>query len=104
MFKNTEGHFSFEESSGDKYACTAFALSWLRSVEVASPSEQKPSLLKKNNGKMLTSYGILLYPRALQIPNCMTNAIFWDVMTRGTWRHMPEDGILHSHCRENLKA
>jgi hypothetical protein len=25
------------------------------------------------------------------------------VITRATWRNVPEDGILHSHCRENLK-
>jgi hypothetical protein len=24
--------------------------------------------------------------------------------TRATWRHIPEDGILHSHRRENLKS
>jgi hypothetical protein len=26
------------------------------------------------------------------------------VPTRGTRRNIPEDGILHSHCRENLKS
>jgi hypothetical protein len=26
------------------------------------------------------------------------------VHTRPTWRHIPEDGILHSHRRENLKS
>jgi hypothetical protein len=26
------------------------------------------------------------------------------VLTRATWRHIPEDGILQSHCRENLKS
>jgi hypothetical protein len=26
------------------------------------------------------------------------------VLTRSTWRHIPEDGILHSHPRENLKS
>jgi hypothetical protein len=26
------------------------------------------------------------------------------VFTRATWRNIPEDGILHSHCRENLKS
>jgi hypothetical protein len=26
------------------------------------------------------------------------------VHTRSTWCHIPEDGILHSHCRENLKS
>jgi hypothetical protein len=26
------------------------------------------------------------------------------VLTRVTWRNIPEDAILHSHCRENLKS
>jgi hypothetical protein len=26
------------------------------------------------------------------------------VLTRATWRNIPEDGILHSDCRENLKS
>jgi hypothetical protein len=26
------------------------------------------------------------------------------VLTRTTWRNIPEDTILHSHCRENLKS
>jgi hypothetical protein len=25
-------------------------------------------------------------------------------LTRATWRNIPEDTILHSHCRENLKS
>jgi hypothetical protein len=25
------------------------------------------------------------------------------VLTRATWRNIPEDAILHSHCHENLK-
>jgi hypothetical protein len=26
------------------------------------------------------------------------------VLTRATWRNIPEDTILDSHCRENLKS
>jgi hypothetical protein len=26
------------------------------------------------------------------------------VLTRATWRNIPEDTILHGHCRENLKS
>jgi hypothetical protein len=26
------------------------------------------------------------------------------VLTRATWRNIPEDTILHSHCHENLKS
>jgi hypothetical protein len=31
------------------------------------------------------------------------NAVFWDVALRG-FIHIPEDGILRSHRRENLKS
>jgi hypothetical protein len=26
------------------------------------------------------------------------------VLTRATWRNIPEDTILHGHCHENLKS
>jgi hypothetical protein len=26
------------------------------------------------------------------------------ILTRATWHNIPEDGILHCHCRENLKT
>jgi hypothetical protein len=25
-------------------------------------------------------------------------------LTRSTWRNIPEEGILHSHCHENLNS
>jgi hypothetical protein len=50
----------------------------------------------------------------------MKNVVFWDVApcrscvnrrssetsihTKYAWRNIPEDGILHSHRRENLKS
>jgi hypothetical protein len=37
----------------------------------------------------------------------MKNAVFWDVtpvLTRATRRHIPEDGILRSPHREDLKS
>jgi hypothetical protein len=32
------------------------------------------------------------------LPSSETSAV-----TRPTWRHIPEDGFLHNHRRENLK-
>jgi hypothetical protein len=43
----------------------------------------------------------------------MKNGVFWvvtpcgsckNLLTRATWRNNPEDTILHSHRRENLKS
>jgi hypothetical protein len=31
-------------------------------------------------------------------------ALWLLVLTRATWHNIPEDTILHSHCRENLKS
>jgi hypothetical protein len=30
--------------------------------------------------------------------------LLMSVLTRATWRHIPEDGFLHGHCHENLKS
>jgi hypothetical protein len=56
----------------------------------------------------------------LKLQETMKNAVFWDIMPRGfcknrrfgatsvlikaTRRNIPEDGILRSHRRQNLKS
>jgi hypothetical protein len=65
---------------------------------------------------------ILCYLIQLRLKNniCLKNTVFWDVApcrscvnrrfggtsvhTRSTERHIPEDGILHSHRCENLES
>jgi hypothetical protein len=53
-----------------------------------------------------------IWRSALNIAS-MKNAVFWEeetfssetsVYNKLTRRHIPEDGILHSHRRENLKS
>jgi hypothetical protein len=46
-------------------------------------------------------------PSSLVLSTLMTDAIRsseTSVLTRATLRHIPEDGILHSHRRENFKS
>jgi hypothetical protein len=46
-------------------------------------------------------------PSSLILSTLMMDAIRssdMSVLTRGTRHHIPEDGILHSHCREYLSA
>jgi hypothetical protein len=46
-------------------------------------------------------------PSALIIVTLMMGAIYsseTSILTRATWRNIPEDSILHSYRRENLKS
>jgi hypothetical protein len=49
----------------------------------------------KRNSKLGTTLAVTNYRSTLR-----KNVI----LTRVTRRNIPEDGILHSHCRENLKS
>jgi hypothetical protein len=44
---------------------------------------------------------------SLILPTQMMEAVYFSetsVLTRSTWHHIPEDGILYSHRRENLRS
>jgi hypothetical protein len=48
-----------------------------------------------------------VFPASLILSTLMMKAIRsseTSVITRVTWRHIPEIAILHSHCREILKS
>jgi hypothetical protein len=67
------------------------------------------TILHSHRCENLKSYIVLLYGEAthrhiwrLEMLRTKRTKLLW-VLARTTGRNIPEDAILHSHCRENLK-
>jgi hypothetical protein len=75
-------------------------------------SEERRASINRISAKNLRSVLRLLVtvkfvPIHLILVTLMMEAIRFpetSVPPRATWRNIPEDAILHSHCRENLKS
>jgi hypothetical protein len=71
----------------------------------ASLKAMSPQATKSNTVQLLVTDNVVLI--WLITSTLMMEAIRSSetpVLTRATWRYIPKDAILHSHCRENLKS
>jgi hypothetical protein len=72
-------------------------------VRTGVSEERKFSITRVTRiGELRTTLAVISNRHMLRRNSIVKNAVFWDVTPCG-WRHIPEDGILHSHRRENIK-
>jgi hypothetical protein len=52
----------------------------------------------------MVSFGMLRHVALVRTDILALSSSKTSVLIKATWRNIPEDGILHSYCRENLKS
>jgi hypothetical protein len=76
----------------------------LTGTTLAVTTTNNTAFLRSVRGLIVTAIVVPSSPILVSLITEALNSSETSVLIRGTWRYIPEEDILHSHRRENLKS